>query len=157
MGTHDYPECARISLRSPRSSPYRFINRGIGEVRRRFIFFSTSAFLLITFLVGLRRQEQVKGWVDYSRQNPHSEVPASIKTALEGSNLPPTSEEKPMRKVRPAGGNTGPVLGSGIGLRSLSKHSLSQLRNETLGVCAWNRWWARENMLTKFSSGIYVW
>lgn len=105
------------------------LGRGVGEARRKIVFLGLSAFLLMIILVGTRRQDQVKEWVDYSRLESQYHLSGGSHSAFSSSLLSGGTANL-------LDGEEGPVLGKGD--RSLSRKSLIDLRNSTLGV--WSLW-----------------
>ena len=99
------------------------------ETRRKVLFLCLAIFLGIVFLVGRWRQEDVQDWAVYSGKNANAEIQAIAKSALGGMSPTSPPEGTSTRKVKIS--DAGPVLGAGE--RSLSRHSLRDLRNETLG------------------------
>ena len=99
-----------------RNSPPKMLSRGIGESRRKVLFVSLTGFFILFFLVGSLRKESVKGWVDSK----------GISTSIYTVNTLYTGPKPPSIN------DGGPVLGNGR--RKLLRQSLTDLRNETLGV-----------------------
>ena len=127
MGPHNDVE-ASPTPQTPRSPAFKMISRR-ADSRRKRVFLGVIIFLFIVFAVSHWRRSDVQDWVVYSGQSANSEVQAIAKSAFGGMNQPPTQEEKPMRTTRPT--DMGPALSNGA--RSLSRQSLKDLRNETMG------------------------
>ena len=116
---------ARVS----RSSSFKMLGRK-AETRRKLLFLGLAIVLLIVFVVGRWHQGDGQDWAVYSGNNASAEIQAIAKSALGGmSSTPSSSGETPTRKLKIT--DNGPVLGNGD--RSLSRQSLKDLRNETLG------------------------
>lgn len=99
------------------------------DSRRKLVFLGVAIFLFIIFVVGHWRQNDVQDWVVYRGQSANSEVQAIAKSAFGGMKEAPIPEESSMKKTRPT--DMGPALSNGA--RSLSRQSLKDLRNDTLG------------------------
>ena len=119
---------ASLGSRTPRSPTFKMLGRK-AETRRKLIFLGVAIFLVIVFVIGQWRQGDVQDWAVHSGQNASAEIQAIAKSALGSMSQSSELGEAPTRDVKSS--NTGPVLGSGE--RSLSRQSLKDLRNETLG------------------------
>lgn len=128
MGPNGDDEAFTPPSNTTRSSAFRMIGRR-ADTRRKLIFLGVAIVLFVVFIVGHWRQSDVQDWVVYRGQNAKSEVQEMAKSAFDGMGQSHHPDENPMEQMRPT--NIGPSLGNGA--RSLSRQSLKDLRNDTLG------------------------
>ena len=104
----------------------------VNDTRRRLFFLTVSTLFILLLIVSGTRHAPVRGWIDQHRIR----VQASWTSTATSSPLDPTYLYSDPGS--PSSSDQGPVLGNGE--RKLSKQSLKQLRNSTLGVGSSPHW-----------------
>ena len=111
---------------SPYPAEFKMIGWNVADAKRKFIFIGLGFLSILILFSRARRTDRVTEWVDYSKLKSRYGLSGDTSSSFFGSGLIFRGGASLVRA------RMGPVLRNGK--RRLSRQSLTDLRNDTLGV-----------------------